>query len=190
MKNYTDLMIDLETLSTNANATILEIGWCFFDRKDRWRTLWSWSWFPDLNEQAEMGFQVDTDTIAWWQSQPEAYRRQQEAERQSVVNVVKHMMDCWNGLGTEETLVWAKGTHFDLPILRKLFPEPWGFRNIHDLRTLKLIAGPHVETPAKNLMPHSAIEDAVYQAREVIHLCSTIDEAFSRGKLEESDPQS
>lgn len=176
MKPYTDLMIDLETLGTSSDAVILQIGWVFFDRDNASRTFFSRGWYPDINEQVNMGFQIDIRTMEWWMQQnSEEYRVQQQANRLPVDQVVAEMIDIWNSAGREYTNVWAKGTHFDLPILRKILPEPWHFRNIHDLRTLKL-AGEmrRIDVTQTNDRPHDAVHDAEAQAMEVVALCSTI----------------
>lgn len=176
MKPYTDMMMDLETLSTNTNAVILQVGWCFFDRNNSERTMFSRSWYPSTEEQQLMGFQIDISTLEWWMQQnAEEYRVQQHAERQSVDQVAYEMRNIWDSAANEATQVWAKGTHFDLPIYRKLFPELWHFRFIHDLRTLKL-AGKmrHIDVEVNNDRPHDAVADAEAQAKEVQAICSMI----------------
>lgn len=176
MKPYTDMMMDLETLSTNTNAVILQVGWVFFDRNSPGRKMFSRGWYPDIEEQQAMGFQIDISTLEWWmQEHAEEYRVQQHANRLPADQIAYEMRSIWESAGNDGTQVWAKGTHFDFPIYRKLFPELWHFRFIHDLRTLKL-AGEmrRIDVETHNHRPHDAVADAETQAKEVQALCSTI----------------
>ena len=164
---FTDLMVDLETLDTKPSAIILQIGWTFFningDRRHR-----NWGWHPNIDEQKELGATSSIDTQSWWmENAPEGWKRQVIADRQGLSEVFHEMTQVWEGCADENTRVWAKGTHFDLPILKKFFPEPWGFRNIHDLRTLKLIGTLFdFEWDVKNEDAHNAVSDAEHQAKE------------------------
>lgn len=172
MKPYTDLMIDLETLDTKTSAVILQIGWCFFDRNNPARKKFTRGWFPNTQEQIDMGFTVSSNTMNWWIQNMDMYKIQLEAQRLDLHTVVDQMHNIYGGAASYSTQVWAKGTTFDIPILSKIFEPPWQYRHIQDLRTLKLIT-PH-KFDKENHQLHEAVADATHQAEEVQFLCSMI----------------
>jgi hypothetical protein len=177
MKRFPAISLDLETYGTEPGCVILEIGITMFDpMRDRQKA--TTSVFPNIEEQQGMGLQINMDTMRWWDTQPEAYERQKNAARVPVASAV----NAATGFITDhcnlaEVEVWAKGSHFDLPILRVLMRDVWHFRNIHDLRTLKYAAelgGFNAPNPEPNPLPHSGWHDSIHQADEVRLLCSTI----------------
>jgi hypothetical protein len=177
MKSFTDISLDLETYGTEPGCVILEIAMVAFDRHNRTRTPFTFHIFPNLDEQVEMGFKINHQTVRWWiDNCPDQWRRQMDAERYPV-DQCAHGVTRFVETHTqpESVLVWAKGAHFDLPILRTLVKDPWHFRNIHDLRTLSL-AFPHegLDRDVTKYPTHQGLEDALFQAMEVQELCSMI----------------
>lgn len=180
MKSYTDLMIDLETLGTTPGCAILEIGMTFFDRANTERPMESFSIFPSINEQFEAGFFTTDETKHWWLTKnKEAYDWQMLQVRVSVERTVTELHKLYFAYGREgHTMVWAKGSHFDFPILNSLVPHPWHYRDMQDMRTLKLAAkalDPDAGiTMDKNLTAHRGIDDSVHQAQQVQSYWETI----------------
>lgn len=176
MKAFTDVSLDLETYGTEPGCVILEVAITAFDRKNKDRKMASIHRFPSISEQIESGFKIDHDTVKWWSSQPAKWERQTNAERypvdECVHDLIKFVQDYTN---PETVLAWAKGSHFDFPILRTIMPDVWSFRNIHDLRTLSL-AFPFVDLDrdTDKYPTHHGLEDSQFQAMEVQALCSMI----------------
>lgn len=176
MKTFPDLMIDLETYGTAPGCVILEVALVAFDRNSN-RQVAGVSLFPDITQQQSMGFTIDNDTMRFWMDNPEAWKYQLNAQRESVEAVTAGVLKFWEDhCHIDKTLVWAKGTHFDLPILRTIVREPWSFRNIHDMRTLKLVSKSDIVVKSKR--PHEGLADAIAQAEEVTKICSTIGTGF------------
>lgn len=174
MKPYPDLMIDLETLSTQPDAVVLQVGWVFFDRYAGERIMFERGWYLDVDEQVNMGRHIDMATVHWWMDQPN-YQAQRTAERQSLSDAMAEMNEIWNSAATSHTQVWAKGVSFDIGIWRTLLPEFWSFRNIQCLRTAKLLAADMgVTVHNENSNPHDAVADARSQAKEVQAICSIL----------------
>jgi hypothetical protein len=175
MKRFTDMSCDLETYGTAPGFVILEVAFTFFDRH-RDRKMNTVTVFPDIGEQQDMGFKIDQKTVEWWGQHPTAYKRQMKADRLPIDQCVQLLHSAWLDNARSSTLVWAKGTHFDFPILRQIMDEPWGFRNIHDLRTLLLCVDEKqaMGISVHNPMPHSGVEDAIAQSKEITKLCSII----------------
>lgn len=176
MKRFTDMSCDLETYGTKPGYVILEVAFCFFDRH-RKRRMATISVFPDVDEQVDMGFKIDPKTVEWWSLHPQAYDRQMKAKRLPVQQCTQLLHTAWDDHAMQEdTLVWAKGSHFDFPILRQIMEEPWHFRNIHDQRTLSLCLGmgDYMGISVYNSMPHSGQADAIAQSEEIMEACSII----------------
>lgn len=173
MKTYTDLMLDTETYGTEPGCVILEVALVAFDRYSPHRSMKQLVLFPDKMEQIDAGFKIDSATLDFWMEYPEAHDRQRQAQRIPLDEVQEQLNKFYGDHCNGDSLIWAKGSPFDFPMLRSICKEPWGFRNVHDLRTLKLVSKNH-QTFVPT-MPHSGIDDAVAQAREVQAICSTID---------------
>lgn len=176
MKAFTDVSVDIETYGTEPGCVILEVAITAFDRKNKARAMASIHRFPSIIEQVESGFKIDHDTVTWWASQPAKWERQTQAERYTVDECVHDLLKFVRDYTNPETvLAWAKGSHFDFPILRTIMPDPWGFRSIHDLRTLSL-AFPHgvIDRDTEKFPTHHGLEDSQFQAMEVQALCSMI----------------
>ena len=62
-------MIDLETLSTNPNATILTVGGVKFDPYTTVEPAQGMYFRVDVDSQTEMGRDVMQDTLDWWGKQ-------------------------------------------------------------------------------------------------------------------------
>ena len=63
-------MIDLETLSTNPNATILTVGGVKFDPYTMAEPSQGMYFRVDVDSQTEMGRDVMQETVNWWSKQP------------------------------------------------------------------------------------------------------------------------
>lgn len=142
---YSDLMIDLETLSTAQNSCIFDIGLCFFNALN-----------PDRSDMHVDHFLVSPDnghisaaTVDWWMEQePEARERLKAAVRTG-----RNMGDALSwlygqitkyGVGTDVIRVWGHGPCFDITILEYHIGESaylpmWSYRNIRDTRTLNML---------------------------------------------------
>lgn len=176
MKTFPDAMIDLETYGTKPGCVILEVAIVAFDRNSDRRMI-AQSFFPSITEQQQMGLIIDPDTLNFWAGNKEAWDYQLQQDRTSVAETVQDMLKFWHDhCSDEKTLVWAKGTPFDISILRTIMEEPWSFRNVHDMRTLKLVSKSDITV--KSELPHQGLADAVAQAKEVRMLCSTIGTGF------------
>lgn len=177
MKKYPDISVDLETYGTEPGCVILEVGMTAFDCRSK-RVMTSIHRFPLIEEQVSMGFKINHDTVQWWASQPDKWSRQNNALRYPVDECVHDLVKFVHDHTDPATVrVWAKGSHFDLPILRTIMPDPWHFRNIHDLRTLAFAFpfGDDLDRDTEKFPTHQGLEDSIFQAMEVIELCSMIE---------------
>jgi len=163
----TDIMIDLETLGTTPNSTILTIGAVKFDPFGDELTDPKCVKFycrVDLDSCDRIGLDTSEDTIAWWaqqskESQDEAFHPD---DRIDIAVAMEQLYKfCW---GTKR--VWSHGAAFDVVMCEHIFRKvgraiPWSFWEVRDTRTL-FDLGIDPERPP--VLKHHALEDAWNQA--------------------------
>lgn len=168
-----DIMIDLETLATSPNSTVLTIGAVKFDPfgddlKDP--TCKKFYVRVDIDSCDELKLDVNDDTIAWWANQNK--EAQEEAFSTEGRIHIRDAFDqlykfCWGA-----KRVWSHGASFDTVICENIFRKlnkavPWQFWEVRCTRTL-FDLGINPERPP--VLKHHALEDAWNQAVGVQHV--------------------
>lgn len=163
-----DIMLDLETLATTPNAVILSFAATKFnafnlDEQQDYNTYLNLK--LNVDEQIELGRDVDQDTIAWWSRQPEEIRTYafDDSDRTNLADFILKL----NKFVVNADRIWAQGPVFDIVILENLYrqigmPCPWPYYVIRDSRTLIKALGNDINHERKNA--HDALEDCKYQA--------------------------
>ena len=166
-----DIMLDLETLSTRPDATILTFGACKFSPYNQEAIDKIIYFRVNVDEQIALGRHVDDNTVAWWATQDDDIREEALGEgnrislEQFTQELNKFIVGCDN--------IWAQGPVFDIGILENLYrqmglPCPWQFHQIRDSRTLLSTYGNCYFPINKNkACRHISIEDAINQAQAV-----------------------
>jgi len=161
-------MLDLETLSTRPDATILTFGACKFSPYNQDPIDKGIYFRINVDEQIALGSHVDDNTIAGWGEQADDVREEALGDdnriglEQFTQELNRFIVGCDN--------IWAQGPVFDIVILENLYrriglPCPWQFWQIRDSRTLLSSLGDPREKNKAGL--HNALEDAVSQAQAV-----------------------
>lgn len=169
------LMIDVETLGIRPSSVILSVGLVVFHETlpitDDLITL-------DLNWQLAFGRTVDADTQKWWatqsvEAQVSAFNTTSRSDARQLRNHIAVVMEHYD---IKE--VWAHSPSFDLVLLKDYFDSmptkgaasPWDFRQERDTRTLFALAGGKLGDfgTTRTGTAHNALEDARFQAKEVI----------------------
>lgn len=185
-----NVMIDIETLSTKSDAAVLSIGLAAFDDQRVVDT-------HGIAIKAEQVFgTIDVDTVRWWM-------RQTNAASSYSMNGEIHQSAAWVQFDSflQKHLhitgeVWAKGPQFDCVILgewlkglkaRNLVASgarmPWKYSQERDVRTLQneaLRAGCVIPDNWTGTA-HNPVDDAANQARQVIALRNALKAATTRG---------
>ena len=172
-----DVMIDLETLGTTADAVILSIGAVKFDLNTG--EMGDAGFYASISIESNLQWKrrISEDTLLWWFRQ-DAAARQVFFEPKEVLDVSLVQFSDW--VGTGDYTVWSNGADFDLPMLAHAFTDcgietPWKFYNSRCFRTYKNLPG------AKNIrlphagVKHNALADAVAQVQT---LCAIHKELF------------
>ena len=170
--DYTDAMIDLETMGTEPGCAILQIGCVLFNDEGLGP---EFDYGVDLDSCTGAGLHVSGSTLNWWLRQSDGARSALVSpERIDVLPVVLHYLrDFLLDKGSHGMKAWGHGSSFDLAILRAAshacgMQTPWSFVNERDTHTLADFA-PTAERPKPELA-HRAIDDAKAQAQWVINM--------------------
>lgn len=196
------LMIDLETLSTEDDAVVLAIGAVIFDEE---KVLDSKGWQLRFDN---MSGHIDPETVRWWMDQSkEAQQVTFGGERVPAfvaAHELKGMID-----KHQPTTFWANDPHFDYVILRNWWHRnqratqdkgtmmqpgigyawPFKYNQPRSYRTMVELAEQHGFTPemrgqAKGMyVAHSAVEDAAAQARVIIAIKAYLQSGGSSHQL-------
>ena len=163
-----DIMIDLETLSTRPDATILTFGACKFSPYKQHDITDGIYFRISVDEQIGLGRHVDNNTVEWWGRQADDVREEAlgDGDRISLAQFSQVL----NRFIVGADNIWAQGPVFDIVILENLYrqlglPCPWQFWQIRDSRTLLSTHGDPRDKNKTGL--HNALEDAVSQAQAV-----------------------
>jgi hypothetical protein len=179
MKN--NLMIDLETMSTESNAAIIAIGAVFFDADGLGE-----SYYEKINLQSciDLGLRIDASTIIWWLQQSEDARKEffdngKSCKLNSVLNIFKNFVlfsgkKIDNNGRVKDLIVWGNGSAFDIVILRNAYnvcrrTPFWSYKNERCFRTYKA-TNPEIKNIPDDRPAHNALEDAIWQAEYAVEI--------------------
>lgn len=163
-----NIMIDIETMSSNYDAAIVSIGAAQFDIQtgnigEKFYTN------IDLQSCIDIGLSVSASTIMWWMS------KEKEAQNSLINNPIRisdalHEFIIWcNAVNAIESTIWANSPSFDCVILKNAFNKcernlPWNYWNERDVRTL-ISFNPDLKKSIINNLPHDALSDCLYQIK-------------------------
>jgi len=164
-----NVMLDIETLGTAANSVILSIGAVSFNETE---LLDSFYVDVDIDSCQDAGLKIDGRTLAWWMEQSDVARQVFSREGLTLDLALTLLSDTFNW---QDTLIWANGTNFDLPILDSAYRAcnklvPWAYYNARDYRTLRyqFSKDEFKALCVKPSVAHNALADAEAQALTLI----------------------
>lgn len=176
-----DIMIDLETLGTTADAVIVSIGAVRFDLQ---AGTFGESIYRVLDVESQHHRHISPATLEWWKGQPEEAR----AVFADPGSVEITTALCAVGAFIEGTpgnvQVWSNGADFDLPMLAHAYRQcglllPWKPYAGRCYRTYKNLPGARGIVMHRSGTHHNALDDAIDQAR---HLCAIHAALFGKTK--------
>jgi len=160
-------MIDLETLGTKPDCTIISLGAIKFNPFTDEEPYGGLYYKADIDEQSSLGRTVDDATLEWWGRQDAKIRDEAltDGDRTSVETITNELNKFLVGVDQ----IWAQGPAFDIVILENLYqqlakPTPWNFWQIRDSRTLFAMMP---ADPRKSVQQdlHNALADCYFQAK-------------------------
>lgn len=178
-----NVVLDIETLSTEHNAAIIQIGACVpnFDKQyvsiEADYAFEATIRYEDTLVWVKDGLlDMSDSTMKWWETQPT--RTQVFSGQTSYIGALEMFRDWVTSLGIP-IAIWGNSPAFDCSILEhscKVFnvEVPWEFRNERDFRTLKALFPMTSQEAALTLSEleakHTALGDARYEARILDYL--------------------
>lgn len=174
-------MVDVETLSRSPRAAIVGIGGVKFNP---WTDEVSrpFSVAIDIVDVINQGFNIQGETVTWWIERAEAWKTWRAAHvPTSPLNAARAFYK-WIADEipiSEEMVVWAFGSAFDIPILENFLSRtgtriPWKYYNVFCARTVVKLAefGGNADwelmstkEPLYGVCKHDPLRDACVQAR-------------------------
>lgn len=175
MTEIVRITLDLETMSLQPDAAIVQIGACTIEQFGEEQLLFTRYINPN---EAKLHGHVDIATMQWWDRQHPSVRAQvfggTISSKAALADFEAWCKDLCGG-DWENLRVYCKGPEFDWVVLRNAFEGvlghwPFHYRSAQSSRTLldlvALFGLPYtpqeLEVPAK----HDALEDAKWQANE------------------------
>jgi len=180
----TDLMIDIETLSTQKDAAITSIGAVFFDRHTGLVGQHKHHVGIQMLPAHNYGH-IDPGTVQFWISQKKTVQEQllsltasQSVNARTLAVALASLTGFIHTFSDpENVLVWSNGSNFDIEILENAYTRtcqkvPWKYYNVRDVRTIVDIGRDILKFDPKKTIPftgseHNALDDAVHQANYV-----------------------
>lgn len=156
-------MLDIETLSTSASATVLSAAVVFFDPETGEIVEKNMMVFDALRQNRH----IDVNTIKWWMKQPAA--ASEHWRNPSEYSTVESFARVCSKYG--KVTWWALSPTFDEVIMTSLFadagvPCPWTPWVWLDVRTIKNFL--FDKTKPKNANAHNPVEDCLAQIELVV----------------------
>jgi len=168
--NTVHVMIDLETLSTRANATILSIGATKFTIGEG--IIDKFYCNIDAKSCKTAGLHVDKSTIEWWMQQSPAARDALLTDQLPLTDALQSFTD-W--VGKDKVMPWGNGASFDISIMESAYQAvglayPWRYSNIMCYRTVMNLMGlSNAKIRAsENDTHHHALDDAISQTNTLL----------------------
>lgn len=180
----TDIMLDLETLSTAEDAVILSIGAVkFIPDTDEIVHEFYVELTEDIDVQLSNYRDINFDTICWWMQQDERARSlfDKTANAESQAKTAGALQSFAEFMCKDKDVrVWGNSPSFDNAILGSLYKDmqmdiPWNQYNNRCFRTLRR-AFPDIELVREGTF-HNALDDAITQAKHVQKIMRYIKQA-------------
>lgn len=179
---YNAVMVDLETMSTDSNASIISIGAVKFwlnVKQDEFTQDQLFYTAVSLDSSQEAGLHIKADTVMWWLSQGEEAR-----------TAFKHPVSLASALGrfsqfvpNKETYIFGNGAAYDNVVLHNAYKAinqkyPVSYKYDVCYRTLCKLS--NIKPLPFEGTKHNALDDAKAQTRHLMQILETIPWAVTK----------
>lgn len=166
--NPNAVMIDIEALSLQPNAYILQVGVVIADLEAA--KVIGTNVFSIAGQD---GRHIDYDTVKWWMQQDRSVALDVfDVKRARAAITQDEAYAFLEGVSAGAT-VWSNPSTYDLVVLKDLFggKTPWSHRQGMCLKTAVAILDPDGKhKPVDNDRPHDALADALWQTSYLMRL--------------------
>lgn len=170
-----NIMVDIETLSTDTDAAIIAIGAVAFDKDGIGDAFYTG---VNLQSCMDLGRSMDAATISWWMEQSNnarslLFRKAQDGSPPLADALAAFAT--WMRGQSDDPVVWGNGAAFDNTILSNAYAmtgieQPWEFWNDRCYRTVKSMY-PDVSIERAGIY-HNALDDARSQALHLLAIAA------------------
>jgi hypothetical protein len=161
--------IDLETIDTRPQATVLSLGAVKFDPFSSAEPYNHLYFKISIDDQHRLGRTANDSTLEWWATQDPAIM--EEAFDQTDAITVEQALAQLNKFIVGVDVLWGQGYGFDYTIIEDMYrslhtPIPYNFWQVRDSRTLFSACA---SDPRKRIQSdlHNALADAVFQSKAI-----------------------
>lgn len=175
MANFTDVMVDIETLSTEQDAAIISIAAVYFNPKTG---AIGDEFYTNVNLQSNInaGRNISASTLMWWMDQSKSAQDMVFKQNNKSPKLSESLKLFIEFFKHDSLKVWGNGSTFDMTILESAFKRcklaaPWKFWNVRDVRTAVEMGELLNFTPKRDMpftgVRHNALDDSKHQAKYV-----------------------
>ncbi len=163
-----DIMIDLETLSTDVDGAIMSIGACRFNEED----IADDGFYRIITVQSNLDEHrtISPSTLSWWMTQSKEAQAIFSSPDAVPLGQALDELRAWIGSHTANIRPWGNGADFDISMLKHAYGRqatPWAFYNVRCFRTLKSTPAAKAIPKVEPLIAHHALHDAIAQAKHL-----------------------
>ena len=164
--------IDLETLDTRPQSTVLSLGAVKFNPFNDSEPYDELYFKISIDDQDRLGRTVSDSTIEWWGKQdPKIMEEAFDQSNLNEVMTIEQALSSINKFVVGVDVLWGQGYGFDYTIIEDMYrnagkPIPYNFWQVRDSRTLFSVCK---EDPRKKIQNnlHNALADAYYQSKAI-----------------------
>jgi hypothetical protein len=163
-----NVMIDLETMSTESNAAIASIGAVKFTIDDG--VLDTFYCTVDVADCKSHGLHISADTVKWWSKQPKEVLEMLRKDNLPLHDALTKFSQ-WYGAVQYPT--WGCGSDFDNVIMENAYKavnmgRPWNAWKNRCYRTIREVI--KVPEAPRTGTYHNALDDALHQTQHLIKI--------------------
>lgn len=182
VEEYGNIMIDLETLSTNTNAAIISIAAVEFNKKngeigDTFKT------YVNADDWCKNGRHVDGETVLWWMEKDKElvgqYGRKEAPTLHEALKRLRKFYEEHSADGENAAVVWGNGSTMDITILQSAYEHfgektPWAYWAVNDVRTIVSLNPSIKQGMAFNGSKHDPQDDCLYQIAYLVETLNSL----------------
>lgn len=180
--SYDAVMLDLETMSTESNASIIAIGAVKFwlnVKQDEFTEDQLFYKSVSLESSQEAGLHIKADTVMWWLGQSDEAR----GAFKYPVSLASALNDFSRFMPNKETYIFGNGAAYDNVVLHNAYKAinlkyPVSYKYDVCYRTLCKLST--AKPPKFEGTKHNALDDAKAQTRHLMQILDVIPWAITK----------
>lgn len=163
-----NVMVDLETMSTESNAAICSIGAVKFTIDEG--VLDTFYCTVDAADCKSHGLDISSDTVRWWSKQPKEVLELLRKDNLSLINALTQFSKWY---GTQQYPTWGCGSDFDNVIMENAYKavgmkRPWSAWKNRCYRTIREVIS--IPESSREGTYHNALDDALHQTQHLLKI--------------------